>query len=311
VDGGRVGGEGEEVWWNERRLTMPEEQANIVTTGGTVSRVYPCAKDLEEERSLFLILQPSGGETLIAAAKRCAAMAVKLPKAQRKARLFLREARLFREALRAWKETARLHDERAKTWERYYKGSARLVRNWLHKATRIAAALGIRDGETLVEAAERVAKQTNYADLIRRAEEAEAEAAKWKNDLAGQQLSTEKGRFLVGPWMVDRDEWKKKAEQFATEAAAWKGHAEQFAADFYRPILAALGVSEALTFKGACERVLEKLNAASPKPHEAPLEANLPYCCHREMREECLDMFMCDICGKGKRIPRSKREAKP
>lgn len=198
---------------------MAEEVANIEVD----------VKDMKTWSQLIETLMPTSDELLVDAAKRCAAMAGKLPEAQRRARrlrdvihFLRRECGIFKSAYLTWRRSA--HDEARTRREVQAK-----LRNWLAKAARIATALGVREGESLVQAAERVARlkainfetaktalcQLGDDDALRaRAEKAEAEAARWKKALEDQQLASEKGRFLVGPWMVERDGWKERAASF-------------------------------------------------------------------------------------------------
>jgi hypothetical protein len=137
--------------------------------------------------------------------------------------------------------------------ESYFKAlldATKSLQNWRRKATRIAAALGTRDDETLVQSAERTAGeaktarcQIQYADLIKRVEAAEVERT-----------------------------------EAATRAAAWQGHAEQLAADFYRPILAALGISDALSFAGAREQVIAKFKEKEATPCACTPRPEPPKC---------------------------------
>ncbi len=234
----------------EEELT--EEEANVV-----------CSMRYKDE--LKRILKPNYAkfEMLSDAAKRCAAMASKLPAAQKKAARYREAIRHLRHTL-GLTESARLtFRHEANNLGRWLKIADAELENWKRKAARIAAALGIREKETLVEAAERVAQEATakkidatmatspvYGDLIKRVEEAEAVANSYREQ--------ERNWFLEKQAIVPRI---VNAER---EARDWKRSAESLMADFYRPILAALGISEALTFKGACERVLAEVQTNRP-----------------------------------------------
>lgn len=54
--------------------------------------------------------------------------------------------------------------------------------------------------------------------LVRQREDARAEIVRLRELLESQAKATEKGRFLIGPWIAERDEWKAKAEGAAAQA---------------------------------------------------------------------------------------------